>query len=69
MLYFKYIQIVLLKLFNNLIKLIISVKNVLIRVEPMMGVVQVDLVFAAHVSFTPVLFYLDKNFYTQAFSI
>ena len=52
MLYFKFIQIVLLKLCNNLIKLIISVKNVLIKVEQMMVVVQVDLVFAAHVSFT-----------------
>ena len=46
----------MLKLFDNLIKLIISVKNVLIRVEPMMVVVQVDLVSAAHVSFTPILF-------------
>ena len=59
MLYFKFIQIVLLKLFNNLIKLIISVKNVLTRVEQMMVVVQVDLVSAAHVSFTLILYLIN----------
>ena len=44
-----------------------SVKNVLIKVEPMMVVVQVDLVFAAHVSFTPVLFILIRIYTLKYF--
>ena len=42
--------------FENLIKIMILVKNAQIRVEPMKVVAQVDLAFAAHVSFTPFLF-------------
>ena len=48
---FQIYPLILLKLFYNLMKLIISVKNVPTRVEQMMVVVQVDLVSAAHVSF------------------
>ena len=51
--------LVLLNLSNNLIKLIISVKNVLTRVEQMMVVVQVDLVSAAHVNFTLILYLIN----------
>ena len=56
---FQIYPLVLLKLFNNLIKLIISVKNVLTRVEQMMVVVQVDLVSAAHVNFTLILYLIN----------
>ena len=56
---FQIYPLVLLKLFNNLIKLIISVKNVLTRVEQMMVVVQVDLVSAVHVSFALILYLIN----------
>ena len=41
----------------NLIKIMISVKNVPTKVEPMTVAVLVDLVFVAHVSFTPSFFF------------